>query len=539
MIRLDIDEARLGALFPAFMQIDSDGTIVAAGPALRRHMPDIACPARLTDHFLIERDIDPGQLGDLARDGGLLQLAARKSQVRLSGSVLVLAGGYLLAMRYLPSQFSLGADNLQMSDFGPDDPVVPGLMLVGLQKALLEESRLTAAELARERQRSVDLLQRTSQTAGFMAHDFNNFLSIIRLNADRIGPGDAGRNRRLAGIISETAERASEITRSLMTLSRQRFESRLPLQPDSLILENLAFFRTLVGSRVRLEVDLGASGRLVETSRVALLNSILNILINARDAMPDGGTVRIATAIRQACLSPDGCDGDAGLRDYLAIVISDSGAGMPPEVLTRAFEPLFSTKPHGNGIGLASVLDFAREMGGEACIDSLPELGTSLHIYLPLAGEMAIAVQSKAPPSGEAAPSARPRILLVEDEPYALEALTEMLEEQGFEVTGCGGVPEARAALDTGRFRLLLTDIVLAEESGLDLAAEACDRNPGIGIIVMSGYVPEGAAVRAGWHFIRKPLDGQVLNDMIASLLGTPAGSDRHLEQSGRGRPAS
>ena len=89
--------------------------------------------------FLIERDIDAGQLGDLARDGGLLQLAARKSQVRLSGSVLVVAGGYLLAMRYVPSQFSLGADNLQMSDFGPDDPVVAGLMLVGLQKALLED----------------------------------------------------------------------------------------------------------------------------------------------------------------------------------------------------------------------------------------------------------------------------------------------------------------------------------------------------------------------------------------------------------------
>lgn len=524
MIRLDIDDDRLGALFPAFMRVDRDGVIVAAGPALRRHVPDLVCPARLTDHFLFESGSDVSQLDKLARGGQLLQVVARQAHIRLSGSVLRVAGGYLLAMRHVPSQFSLGADNLQMSDFGPEDPMVPGLLLVGMQKALLEESRLTASELAIERQRCLDLLQRISRIAGFMAHDFNNFLSIIRLNADRIGPDDPARNRRLAGIISETAERASEITRSLMTLSRQRFETRLPLEPDRLILENLAFFKTLVGARVTVELELGGEGRLVETSRVGLLNSVLNLLINARDAMPEGGTVRIVTAIRHVALSPEGRTPDAGPRDYFSIVISDSGAGMAPEVLARAFEPLFSTKPHGNGIGLASVLDFAREMGGEASIESRPQQGTSLYIYLPVADAIAIpAAVPEVPPADSVMPGERPRVLLVEDEPYALEALAEMLEEMGLDVTACGSGEEAREALGKGPFRLLLSDIVLAAESGLELADEACKRLPGLDVILMSGYVPSGEVMRDTWHFIRKPLDIQTLQGMIKDLLGPGA----------------
>lgn len=541
MIRVDIDETRLGRLFPAFLLVDAAGTILSTGPALRRHMPELALAARLAEQFRIEAGDGTVPLAALADSGQLVQLVALQSGMRLSGSVIALDRGYLFAMRYVPSQFALGAENLQMSDFGPDDPMVPGLLLVGLQKALLEESRSIAAELSRERQRSLELLERISRTAGFMAHDFNNFLSIIRLNADRIdndgsgGDGPASRNRRLAGIISETAERASEITRSLMTLSRQRFDSRLPLDVDGLISENAAFFRTLLGPANALDLALDAAGARVEASRVALLNSVMNLLINARDAMPDGGRVSISTGIRQAQLAPHGRPADPSPRDYLAILISDTGTGMTPEVLDRAFEALFSTKPHGNGIGLASVLDFARDMGGEACIDSLPGEGTRLFIYLPVMVQPVACAAAGAPASATPATTGgaaggRPRVLLVEDEPYALEALAEMLEDEGLAVQGCANADEGRAALGEGRFDLLLTDIVLPGDSGLVFAEEACVRDPEMAVIVMSGYVPEGEAIRPSWLFLRKPINSGVLKDLIqAALASRPRASPRDI----------
>jgi signal transduction histidine kinase len=383
MIRVDIDETRLGQLFPAYLMVDPANSILSAGPALLRHMPELNSPANLAEHFRIEADDATEQLADLASNGRLVQLVSRRSGMRLSGSVLALERGYIFAMRYVPSHFALGAENLQISDFGPDDPVVPALLMVGMQKALLEESRTIASELAQERQRSMELSGRISRTAGFMAHDFNNFLSIIQLNADRIGREgarlSAGRTRRLAKMISDTAERATDITRSLMTLSRQRFDSPMPLEVDGLIRDNTAFLRSLVGARISLELTLDAEGVEVEASQVALLNSVMNLLINARDAMPDGGCVRLSTGVRQARLAPPGRAADPEPRDYLAIVITDSGTGMAPEVLDRAFETLFSTKAQGNGIGLASVLDFSRDMGGEACIDSRPGEGRGPH----------------------------------------------------------------------------------------------------------------------------------------------------------------
>lgn len=525
MVAIEIDNARLGQLFPAFILIDPQGSIAALGPSLLRHFPGITPGSQLADHFKLDDGFDEARLADLAASGDLLQLVCRTGTLRLSGSVVATGSGYLLAVRHLPSQFALLSETLQMSDFGPDDPIVPGMLLVGLQKAMLEESQANALDLARERQRSINLLDRFSRVAGFMAHDFNNFLSIIRLNADRIAgsPNEGARNGRLARIITEMAERGSEITRSLMTLSRQRYDTRLPIVIDDLIRENYAFLKTIVGTKAQLELALEAPARAVETSRVAVLNCIMNLLINARDAMPDGGTITISTAIRQAALQ----QAPSPARDHIALVVRDSGVGMEGEVLSRAFEPLFSTKATGNGIGLASVLDFARELGGDACLDSRPGEGATVYMYLPAAP--LARDEAPAAPAAAVSSQAMPRVLLVEDEPYALEALAEVLESLDFDVVPCLDAGEARRALAESDFDLLLSDIVLGGESGIDLAHAALADRPALSVILMSGYVPDTEAIPPEWQFIRKPIDSSLLQDMAL----------RVLRPQTRGRPVS
>ena len=520
-MRLEIDETRLGLLFPAHIIVDRDLVVRHCGPSLARQMVALTPGQFLLDHFHWMGGGGPEAIADLAADGRAIQLNSLCGRVRLTGSVLAIEQGYLCALRNVPSEFLLGGNDLQMSDFSPDDPAVAGMMLVGLQKAMLDESREVTLELARERQRSLGLLERLSRLSGFMAHDFNNFLSIIRLNCDRLAKelGDQPKQGRLVGIIRETALRGSEITRSLMTLSRQRNDSRLPIVVDDLIRENLAFFRTVTGAKVDVEIHLGAGDREVEVSRVGILNSLINLLINARDAMPHGGTVSIATAIRDAMLELPGDPQPPQMRSYLAVEVADTGAGMTEEALSHAFEPLFSTKTQGNGIGLASVLEFAREMGGDACLDSRPGHGARIYIYLPTMDDSIvlpaeIPLQPPAPVSTDEA-----RILLVEDEPYALEALTEMLEAEGYAVTPCASCAEAAAALEKQTFRILLSDIILPGESGPAFARKACEALPQLKVILMSGYVPEAEELHADWMFIRKPMDTQVLLTMLQASL--------------------
>ncbi len=516
---LQLDFDRLFSLFPAGLVFDQVGQVQRTGPSLAAHLPGLAAGALVHEHFrfCVAGEDLPFELAAGSLDP--VDLISLDGAVRLSGMIIVMPDGWFAAVRHMPWQFTLAHNTLQMSDFGPDDPAVAGMMLVGLQKAMLEEAQEAALELTRERQRSEVLLERISRVAGFMAHDFNNFLSIIRLNTQRILDDEhcVPRIARLVGIINETAARGSEISRSLMTLSRQRYDSGVPLDIDRLLQDHLGFMRTVVGRSIEVELQLGGQGRQVVASRVAMLNCIINSLINARDAMPQGGQVMIATDVRSAAL------GDAEKRDYVAIKISDSGHGMAAEVLSQAFEPMFSTKPHGNGFGLASILDFAQEMGGDACIESEPGAGTSLHMYLPaLADSGALQSPSQLPRSGAVlGGDTRTRVLLVEDEPYALEALSEMLEEWGLNVTACISADAAYRALDAAdsdQYQILLCDVLLGNDNGVDLARRACYIIPHIRIVLMSGYVPDNKEIEKNWNFIRKPLDIPELKILLMNL---------------------
>lgn len=511
------------AIFPANIVLGNDLRVVKVGPAISGRFPGLAPGEAILDHFRPRA----ASIQELSGKSMVLQLDAVHSEQTLSGWVIPFQSGYFLALRLSPANYSLENSGLQITDFAADDPAVHALLMFSIQRALLEEQRLVALELDRARQLSQDLGERLSRAAGFIAHDFNNFLSIIKLNCDRLKLELAGQEKalRLVDIINSAASRGSAITRSLMTLSRQRNESRFPVQIDSLIQESQSFFATTLGARISLELDLRAPGARALVSPAATLSCLVNLLINARDAMPQGGRVRLVTRL----LDVEPADGKTDGLASIVIEVADNGIGMSEEACKRAFEPLYSTKINGNGLGLASVQEFVDEAGGEVAIVSAPGKGTCVSLSLPCIDrlEMQQSVSTAMPQNEEqleARPetltAAVPQVLVVEDEPFALEALCELLDAAGFAVCGVTNIAEALDELQRSPVKVLLSDIVLSDESGAHLARVARNLHPSLRIILMSGYVPQDEILEDDWMFLRKPIDARLVTELLRDAIG-------------------
>lgn len=512
--------------YPASLHIDFQMNVVHAGRSLQKQIPCIEPGVGLFQFFSWdEKNIDQS-FADAVNTGTAIDLVANEYPVRIRGAIVSSDDGYLIIARHLPNPFALGMGDLRMSDFAPSDPIVSAMLLVGAQEAMLEEARQAATELARARQQSAEFLQRFSRVAGFMAHDFNNLLSIIRLNVELLRQDGtlAHRSKRLTQIIHDTTIRGSEISRSLMTLSSQRYDSALPVQIDELIRDNFAFLKSIAGSRVSISLSLDANDALITASREGILNCLVNLVINARDAMPTGGDIKISTGLKQLYGPVTKSQPNERLKDYVVIKVRDNGPGMAPDVAGRAFEPLFSTKHNGNGIGLASVFDFTLEMGGYSRIETRPGDGVCVIMKLPKSEPEPQASSGNATAEIDGVPTnLTPRlpglsVLLVEDEPYALEALSEMLESWGLNVRPCAGVAEAQAALcknGGADIEVLLSDIVLADGSGIELAEDACATSPKIEVILMSGFAPPSEKLKTNWQYIRKPIESAILREKI------------------------
>ena len=379
-------------------------------------------------------------------------------------------------------------------------------------RELVEANRrlaVEASERARmeEALRHAEKLDAIGQLTGGVAHDFNNLLTVVLGNLDAVEHqlaetgGASGKILRLLASARQAAEDGAMLTRQLLAFSRRDVLRLEVIDPNRAIDGFRNLLQRALGERIELELALSIDSWLLQIDRTRLEAALLNLAVNARDAMPLGGTLRIATrnaAVECPAALPSQAmlvlDADAG--DYVEIEVRDSGTGMPADVLRHAFEPFFTTKDVGlgSGLGLSQVYGFVRQSGGFLTAETALDRGTVFRMYLPRS--RADEERKTGAEPSEEIPGGSETILVVEDNELVLELAVSAVAELGYRVLLAA---TAAAALDIiasdEPIDLLFTDMVLPHRmSGLELAREARRRRPGLKVLLTSGY----SAVSAG-----------------------------------------
>ena len=371
--------------------------------------------------------------------------------------------------------------------------------------------RRVARELERharmeEALRQAQKMEAVGQLTGGIAHDFNNMLAVVsnamELLGRRLGDGDE-RALHYVGIAKGGVRRAAQLTQRLLAFSRQQ-----PLQPVAVCANELVagmseLLKHSLGGAVRVELALGGDPWLLHVDHNQLEHAILNLAVNARDAMEEGGRQGGQLLIETANRTLDRHDfvelGDAPRADYVMIAVADTGAGMPREVLDKAFEPFFTTKEvgRGTGLGLSQVYGFVKQSGGQVRIDSVPGEGTRVELYLPrhlapgpTSGQPAAAPDVERARAGET-------ILVVDDEAAVRSLSAEMLQMLGYAVHVADGAAAALRLLDAHPdIALLFTDVLMPELDGRELAARALQRRSGLPVLFTSGHTRNVESVK-------------------------------------------
>ena len=385
---------------------------------------------------------------------------------------------------------------------------------------------------AEEQLRQAQKMQALGQLTGGIAHDFNNLLTVIQGSADMLRrPGLDERKRiRFAEAILRTAERAATLTGQLLAFAR-----RQPLKPERIDLnariEAMAeLLDRALGERVAIRTRLQPGLCPIAADPAQLEAAILNIAVNARDAMARGGTLTIATS--GAAPLPDG-------RPAVALALSDTGAGIAPEALERVFEPFFTTKSvgKGTGLGLSQVYGFATQSGGEVRIASEIGLGTTITLVLPCSDATEEAA-AEAEPAAATRERSRARILVVDDNEDVGFFAETLLRELGHAVTRATSGAAALAAAEAQRFDAVLTDVVMPGMSGLELAERLRARRPDLPIVLSTGFSDEIArSGTGGLPVLYKPYRLDTLAATLDAALDGSAGGGAAL--SGSDEPRS
>jgi PAS domain S-box-containing protein len=353
------------------------------------------------------------------------------------------------------------------------------------------------------------------QLTGGVAHDFNNLLMVVSGHIPvlkKLAAQDP-KAARAAQAIELAAQRGATLTRQLLTFSRRQ---RLNPQAVHLRQRIEAIHEVLMsglGGNVKLQTDIAADAWPVTVDVGELEIALVNLVINARDAMPDGGTVTIAS---KNLTVDDG--GPVAPGDYVAIVVQDSGVGIPEDVITSVFDPFFTTKPvgKGTGLGLSQVHGFAHQAGGTVTIESKLGQGTTVKIYLPRGSDEAVDAE---PGQIPAEPLRTGTVLLVEDNPEVAGASTGLLEQLGYSVRW---VPNAEAALqeiEKNGIDLVVSDIVMpGRMDGLGLARIIKQKHPELPILLATGYSEAAQNVHADFRILRKPYQIHELSRALADL---------------------
>jgi signal transduction histidine kinase/CheY-like chemotaxis protein len=424
-------------------------------------------------------------------------------------------------------------------------PLIPKMLAIPTE-AQLREAHIALEEEGRQRQHSEFLLQRfreaeaneskirqaqkmeaVGQLTGGIAHDFNNILTVITGTIDILAEAVA-KDRQLAeitGLIRDAAERGASLTRHLLAFAR-----RQPLQPtdvdiNALMVDTIELLRPTIGNQVDIELhaepDLPRA--LVDSNQ--LVTALINLALNARDAMPKGGTLRIETCTAE--LKPADVHGHEGLAagDYVAIVLIDNGKGIQESDLAKVFEPFFTTKDvgKGTGLGLSMVYGFVRQSNGHIVLDSEVDRGTRVVIYLPRAA--ATSQPAQADPCKPDARGAHEIVLVVEDDKLVRSYVLTQIESLGYITRSASNGPEALAVLESGvPVDLMFTDVIMPGlMNGRELATEAQKRRPGLRVLFTSGYtenaIDHDGKLDEGILFLAKPYSRGELARMLRVAL--------------------
>ena len=392
---------------------------------------------------------------------------------------------------------------------------------------LQAEARERAA--AEEKLRQVQKMEAVGQLTGGIAHDFNNMLAVVLGGIELAkrnlpdGATDALRHIENAG---EGATRAAALTRQLLGFARSEALAPEAIEPTELIQGMSVLLDRTLGDGITIETRSAGTHWHVWADRVQLENALLNLAVNARDAMDGRGTLVIASGH----VALDGDDaGDCVPGDYVSISVTDTGTGMTKEVMDRVFEPFFTTKPvgKGTGLGLSQIFGFARQSGGEVRIESTVGQGTTVTMLLPCHAatpKVAAAPERIGPRAG---PHRALDILVVEDDPRVLSATLAALEELGHRPVACSdplNAPQIVAGLRA--LDLIMTDVLMPGQTGPEMIAGLEPRLDGVGILYVTGYAGEAEQDRfAGRPVLRKPFTLAALEQALADTIAaqTPA----------------
>ncbi|WP_063695280.1 hybrid sensor histidine kinase/response regulator [Bradyrhizobium embrapense] len=380
---------------------------------------------------------------------------------------------------------------------------------------------VAARERAQEQLRHAQKMEAIGQLTGGVAHDFNNLLMAVMGNLDLLRkrmPEDP-RLRRLVDGALQGAERGASLTQRLLAFARQQDLRAVPVDLGALVRDMSELLERSLGPRIGLRLDIpdGLPAACVDTNQLEL--ALLNLAINARDAMPDGGVIEIRLAAFQS-------KGDPALQpgNYLRLSVIDSGTGMSPDVLKRAIEPFFSSKPvgKGTGLGLSMVHGLAVQLGGALQLSSAVGKGTTAALVLPVATAVP-AVESPAPAAQKVKRSAV--ILLVDDDPLIAMSTMEMLEDLGHRVIGANSGPHALDILRSDQeIDLMMTDHVMPGMTGLELAAASREVRPHLVVLLATGYAELPDGTQLDLPRLAKPYHQDQLRERLDQLLAQGVG---------------
>jgi PAS domain S-box-containing protein len=412
--------------------------------------------------------------------------------------------------------------------------------LVGFVKITRDISERREAQLALQRaQEKLSYAQKMDalgQLTGGVAHDFNNLLMIIsgHLRIIKKLIKDDQRGLQAIDAIETATRRGENLTRQLLTFSRRQQLNPAVIDVGQRIDTLRSVLANSLGSAVQLKTSIDSAIWPVEVDRGEFELALVNIAVNSRDAMPDGGVMSIAAENVQ--LKPGDVTGDLA-GEFVALSVADTGSGIAAEILPKVFDPFFTTKriDKGTGLGLSQVYGFAHQSGGTVSVDSEVGKGTRVTIYLPRAKAGAPAAQAKEPPAEDVAGGGL--VLLVEDNPVVADVSATMLSELGFGVETVGDANAALRALEAGKnFELMFSDIVMAGQmDGVALARVVRQRRPDLPILLATGYSQAADAAQDEFSILRKPYQISQLGRAIAAVIAqkraqgygnaTPAGS--------------